>query len=93
MHAFITDLRQYVGQPDSIAYDGYLGLELGQHYELAHLERPDGTCIVRLTHAPYDTGTTWLYLQRTQFERWFRPVPPPGPPRDARSNPALWVTK
>ena len=56
----------------STAFCQYVGYRVGQHYEVAHAERPDGTCIVRLTHSPYDTGTTWLYVTRTQFEQWFR---------------------
>lgn len=71
MLAFTTEMRTYVGQAGTVAVDGYAGFQVGRQYDLTILRRYDGTVVLRLTHLPGKVGTSWMYLSKEQFERWW----------------------
>lgn len=71
MSTLTTEMRTFVGQPGTIAVDGYMGFVIGQRYELSFLLRADNSVALRLTHPPYNKGVTWLYVKREQFRKWW----------------------
>lgn len=68
---FIIEKRTFVGQCDTVALDGYAGFQLGQPYDISYLRRYDHTIVLRLTHIPGEVGTSYMYVSREQFERWW----------------------
>jgi hypothetical protein len=61
----------YVGQPGTVALDGYMGFVIGQRYELGYRSNPDGSVVLRLKHPPYDKGVTLLYVTPAQYRKWW----------------------
>lgn len=74
MSDFVTEFRVYVGQRNTVAVDGYAGFRVGQQYSISYLRRYDHTVVLSLTHIPGEVGTSWIYLSKEQFERWWQPV-------------------
>ena len=68
---FVTETRTYVGEPGTTAVDGYAGFQVGRQYAMTYLRRYDGSVVVSLTHIPGEVGTSFIYLSREQFERWW----------------------
>jgi hypothetical protein len=70
MSEFITEMRTYVGQPGSVAVDGYTEFYLGQRYAITYCRRSDETVVLRLTHGSYK-GTAYLYINWYRFQQWW----------------------
>ena len=61
----------YVGQPGTIALDGYMGFVIGERYELGYRLHTDGSVVLRLQHPPHHKGVTLLYITPAQYRKWW----------------------
>lgn len=63
-----TESRTYIGQPGTIARDGWAGFAVGRRYTLRLLCADGQVCILYAQEAP-EAGP--LVVTSEQYEKWF----------------------
>jgi hypothetical protein len=69
-----TETRTYVGEPGTIASDGFAGFRINQQYQLRYRQRPDGKIAVGLDQPHYTgAGQEWI-MSPQELAKWWVPV-------------------
>lgn len=66
MENFTTETRTYVGQTGTTAFDGFMGLRMGQRY--TGVEQQDGRVLVLSMATPMSGG---VMVTGEQWAKWF----------------------
>lgn len=67
MPDFITETRTYVGQTGTTAFDGFMGLRIGQRY--TGVAQEDGSVLVSGVGTPAGSGVT---VSAEEWRLWFK---------------------
>lgn len=62
-----TETRTYLGETGTQAFDGFMGLRIGQRY--AGVVQEDGTVLVAVVGAAMGVGVT---VSSEQWGKWFK---------------------
>lgn len=66
-----TETRTYVGQPGTLAFDGFSGFWVGSDYELRFEYLPNATVLVYRDHLACGELLGPLVVTSKQFEQWW----------------------
>lgn len=74
----LTEMRRYVGEPGTIAFDGFSGFVIGQEYQLRFQWLAVDMVAVYLDHLHCGELLGPVQLYRWDFERWWVKSPAAG---------------